>query len=86
VAQELRNKKFKVIPSIKKGSWVVKKAVGQKPAIIGKALTTTYFEAKNEYVSPTQDASRIAPLLRLRFHLTESAFINASGISKLISM
>ena len=50
VLQATRDKKFKVIPSIKQGSWVVKKAVGQKPAIIGKALTTTYYEVTNQCV------------------------------------
>lgn len=61
----MRNKKFKVIPSIRKGSWVVKKAVGQKPAIIGKALTTTYHEAKNQYLEVDIDvnSSKIAQFM-----------------------
>ena len=44
---------------------MVKKAVGQKPAIIGKALTTTYHEAKNQYLEVDIDvnSSRIAQFM-----------------------
>ncbi|KAF4678234.1 hypothetical protein FOL47_003296 [Perkinsus chesapeaki] len=40
---EERNGRLKVIPSVAEGPWIVKKAVGQTPAIIGRKLTTTHF-------------------------------------------
>ena len=43
----------------------MKKAVGQKPAIIGKALTTTYHEVKNRYVAALAVALALALTLTL---------------------
>lgn len=34
---------FKLIPSVVKGSWVIKQAVGNTPVLLGKKLTTKYF-------------------------------------------
>ncbi|KAF3335906.1 protein ENHANCED DISEASE RESISTANCE 2-like protein [Carex littledalei] len=39
---EFRNSKFKIIPSVPKGSWIVRQSVGAKPCLLGKALDITY--------------------------------------------
>ncbi|RYY82970.1 DUF1336 domain-containing protein [archaeon] len=36
------NERFKLIPFIAEGSWAIKMAVGQKPALLGKKLTQAY--------------------------------------------
>lgn len=36
--QSFRNSRFKLIPSITQGAWVVKRSVGKKPLIVGRAL------------------------------------------------
>lgn len=41
---EFRKKRFKLIPGIPEGPWVVKKSVGAKPVILSHGLTTTYFQ------------------------------------------
>ena len=38
-----RNKAFKLIPSVAEGGWMVRRAVGKAPVLIGSKLTTTYF-------------------------------------------
>lgn len=38
-----RNKTFKLIPSVPQGGWMVRRAVGKSPVLIGSKLTTTYF-------------------------------------------
>ncbi|CAI6003307.1 unnamed protein product, partial [Closterium sp. NIES-65] len=42
-----RNSRFKLIPRIEEGFWAVKRAVGTKAAILGKALTCSYFKGEN---------------------------------------
>nr|GMD37045.1 protein ENHANCED DISEASE RESISTANCE 2-like [Ipomoea batatas] len=42
-----RNSKFKLIPYISKGSWIVKQSVGKKSCLIGQALEVNYFKGKN---------------------------------------
>ncbi|KAG7390587.1 hypothetical protein PHYPSEUDO_007527 [Phytophthora pseudosyringae] len=42
-----RNSRFKLIPTIVDGPWVIRKSVGSTPCIIGKAIKTTYFQAPN---------------------------------------
>jgi hypothetical protein len=37
---DYRNKRFKIIPGVPEGSWIAKKAVGNRPALIGKIATT----------------------------------------------
>ena len=44
-----RTCRFKLIPRIVKGSWVVKKGVGSKPAIVGNKLTQTYCRGENYF-------------------------------------
>ncbi|KZV41394.1 hypothetical protein F511_10360 [Dorcoceras hygrometricum] len=42
-----RNSRFKLIPYISKGSWIVKQSVGKKACLIGQALEINYFLGKN---------------------------------------
>ncbi|XP_075519921.1 protein ENHANCED DISEASE RESISTANCE 2-like isoform X3 [Primulina tabacum] len=42
-----RNPRFKLIPYISKGSWIVKQSVGKKACLIGQALEINYFRGKN---------------------------------------
>ncbi|KAI0510208.1 hypothetical protein KFK09_010809 [Dendrobium nobile] len=42
-----RNSRFKLIPYISKGSWIVKQSVGKKACLIGQALEVNYFGGKN---------------------------------------
>jgi len=38
-----RDKRFKLIPSVEEGPWIVKQGVGKTPAILGSKLKQTYF-------------------------------------------
>lgn len=38
-----RNEKFKLIPGIARGSWIIKQSVGTTPVILGKKLATKYY-------------------------------------------
>ncbi|KAL3623979.1 hypothetical protein CASFOL_032795 [Castilleja foliolosa] len=42
-----RNSRFKLIPYISKGSWIVKQSVGKKACLVGQALEMNYFHGKN---------------------------------------
>jgi len=42
-----RNSRFKLIPSIVEGYWMVKRAVGTKACILGKAITCNYLRKDN---------------------------------------
>ncbi|KAF6166244.1 hypothetical protein GIB67_031028 [Kingdonia uniflora] len=42
-----RNSRFKLIPYISKGSWIVKQSVGKKACLVGQALQMNYFRGKN---------------------------------------
>ncbi|XP_030961868.1 protein ENHANCED DISEASE RESISTANCE 2-like isoform X2 [Quercus lobata] len=42
-----RNSRFKLIPYISKGSWIVKQSVGKKACLLGQALEINYFHGKN---------------------------------------
>ncbi|XP_058004227.1 protein ENHANCED DISEASE RESISTANCE 2 isoform X2 [Hevea brasiliensis] len=42
-----RNSRFKLIPYISKGSWIVKQSVGKTACLIGQALEINYFHGKN---------------------------------------
>ncbi|URD98056.1 START domain containing protein [Musa troglodytarum] len=39
---EFRNSRFKLIPSVTKGSWIVRQSVGSTPCLLGKAVDCTY--------------------------------------------
>ncbi|XP_073002690.1 protein ENHANCED DISEASE RESISTANCE 2-like isoform X2 [Typha latifolia] len=42
-----RNSRFKLIPYISKGSWIVKQSVGKKAGLVGLALEIHYFRGSN---------------------------------------
>ncbi|KAF1878943.1 hypothetical protein Lal_00047615 [Lupinus albus] len=42
-----RNSRFKLIPYISKGSWIVKQSVGKKACLVGQALEILYIRGKN---------------------------------------
>ncbi|CAK8573166.1 unnamed protein product [Lathyrus sativus] len=42
-----RNSRFKLIPYISEGSWIVKQSVGKKACLIGQALEINYIRGKN---------------------------------------
>ncbi|XP_074586995.1 protein ENHANCED DISEASE RESISTANCE 2 isoform X2 [Curcuma longa] len=42
-----RNSRFKLIPYISKGSWIVKQSVGKKACLVGQALNINYFRGSN---------------------------------------
>ncbi|KAJ7975060.1 Protein ENHANCED DISEASE RESISTANCE 2-like [Quillaja saponaria] len=42
-----RNSRFKLIPYISKGSWIVKQSVGKKACLLGQALEVNYIRGKN---------------------------------------
>uniref|UniRef100_A0A3Q7G342 Protein ENHANCED DISEASE RESISTANCE 2 C-terminal domain-containing protein n=1 Tax=Solanum lycopersicum TaxID=4081 RepID=A0A3Q7G342_SOLLC len=42
-----RNSRFKLIPYISKGSWIVKQSVGKKACLVGQALEVHYFQGRN---------------------------------------
>mmetsp|Transcript_7860 Transcript_7860/g.13873 ORF Transcript_7860/g.13873 Transcript_7860/m.13873 type:complete len:1130 (-) Transcript_7860:214-3603(-) len=46
---EYRNGRFKIIPSVVEGSFLVKKAIGNTPAILSRKLTTSYFRGDNYF-------------------------------------
>jgi hypothetical protein len=43
-----RAPRFKLIPAITEGAWVVQRSVGTKPLIVGNALKTTYYGGGSE--------------------------------------
>lgn len=43
-ADRLRNARFKLIPNISKGSWLIRQSVGTTPVLLGQKLTTKYFK------------------------------------------
>ncbi|XP_066376097.1 protein ENHANCED DISEASE RESISTANCE 2-like [Miscanthus floridulus] len=44
---EYRNSRFKLIPSVPKGSWIVRQSVGSTPCLLGKAVDITYIRGSN---------------------------------------
>ncbi|PUZ39875.1 hypothetical protein GQ55_9G378400 [Panicum hallii var. hallii] len=44
---EFRNSRFKLIPSVPKGSWIVRQSVGSTPCLLGKAVDITYIRGAN---------------------------------------
>lgn len=42
-----RNSRFKLIPYISEGSWIVKQSVGKKACLVGQSLEINYFRGKN---------------------------------------
>ncbi|EQC34827.1 hypothetical protein SDRG_07631 [Saprolegnia diclina VS20] len=68
-AQAFQDARFKLVPTIVDGPWLIKAAVPQKPAITGSKLTQRYFVGRN-YVEVDMDigssaiASNIVSLCR----------------------
>ncbi len=48
-ADARRNKKFKLIPNIPQGSWIIRQSVGTTPVLLGQKLTTKYFKGPNYF-------------------------------------
>ncbi|KAH7547894.1 hypothetical protein JRO89_XS14G0033700 [Xanthoceras sorbifolium] len=64
-----RNSRFKLIPYISKGSWIVKQSVGKKACLVGQALEVHYFHGKN-YLEVFLTVSLYTDLLNtLKFQL-----------------
>ncbi len=42
-ADKRRNTRFKLIPQVVKGSWIVRQSVGTTPVLLGQKLLTRYF-------------------------------------------
>jgi hypothetical protein len=59
-SDEYRNQRFKLIPGIVEGPWIVKRAVGNTPAIIGNKLTTTYHWGPNYFEVDVDVGSSVA--------------------------
>ncbi len=55
-ASDFRNERFKLIPNIVEGPFLVRKAVGNTPALLGKKLTQRYFRGPH-YVETDVDVS-----------------------------
>jgi Protein ENHANCED DISEASE RESISTANCE 2, C-terminal len=53
---DFRNERFKLIPSIVEGPFLVRRSVGAKPALLGRKLTQRYFRGPN-YVETDVDVS-----------------------------
>ena len=51
-----RNSRFKLIPEIQEGPWLVKKSVGGNPTLIAKALQVSWFRGTN-YLEAVVDVS-----------------------------
>ncbi|XP_042521222.1 protein ENHANCED DISEASE RESISTANCE 2-like isoform X2 [Macadamia integrifolia] len=50
-----RNSRFKLIPYISKGSWIVKQSVGKKAGLVGQALQINYIRGKNYLEANTEE-------------------------------
>lgn len=48
-SEEFRNERFKLIPCIVEGSFIVRQAVGSTPALIGKKLRQPYYRGKQYF-------------------------------------
>jgi hypothetical protein len=46
-ADARRNKRFKLIPNIPQGSWIIRQSVGTTPVLLGQKLTTKYSRGPN---------------------------------------
>ena len=55
-----RDSMFKLIPSIIKGSWVIKQSVGHTPVILGRKLKTHYFRWEQRYFNAASQTAQSA--------------------------
>lgn len=44
-----RNSRFKIIPSVTEGYFIARRAIGSKPAILGRKITTEYYAGDNYF-------------------------------------
>ena len=68
-AEDFRNQRFKLVPRIVDGPWVVKSTVPAKPALLGQKLTQRYFRGECYvetciHVGSSMVANRITGLCR----------------------
>lgn len=66
---DFRNKRFKLIPQMTEGPWVVLAAVRSKPALLGQKVVQRYFRGDNYmeidvYVGSSIIASQIVSVCR----------------------
>ena len=61
---EFRNQRWKIIPRVAQGPWVVKSAVGTKPALLGLKVDQSYFKG-DRYIEVDIDvgSSKVATML-----------------------
>jgi hypothetical protein len=69
------NERFKLIPIIAEGSWTIRMAVGQKPALIGKKLTQTYYRGPG-YFEVDIDVSSSTIAASILSMVSPSSFTN----------
>ncbi|POM76342.1 Hypothetical protein PHPALM_6428 [Phytophthora palmivora] len=74
---EFRNSRFKLIPTIVDGPWIIRKSVGSTPCIIGKAIKTTYYQSPN-YLEVHVDISSDA----IAKHITSLSARQAKRLAK----
>lgn len=48
-ADKIRNTRFKLIPNISQGSWIIKQSVGTTPVILGQKLRTQYYRGERYF-------------------------------------
>ena len=65
---DFRHGRFKLIPSIVKGNFIVKQAVGNTPAVMGRKLRQPYYRGENHFelcldVTSTSVGSAIVKLV-----------------------
>eukprot|EP00470_Lotharella_oceanica_P011491 CAMPEP_0170187720 /NCGR_PEP_ID=MMETSP0040_2-20121228/42434_1 /TAXON_ID=641309 /ORGANISM="Lotharella oceanica, Strain CCMP622" /LENGTH=172 /DNA_ID=CAMNT_0010434823 /DNA_START=189 /DNA_END=710 /DNA_ORIENTATION=+ len=44
---DYRNERFKIVPTVIVGSWIVRKMVGAKPALLGRKITCSYHKGED---------------------------------------
>jgi hypothetical protein len=79
-----RNSIFKLIPSIVEGSWIVQKAVGNTPAILGKKIHIAYHKGKN-YIELDFDiasSAMAANIVRLVSSATKSVVVDMAFLNE----
>ncbi|CAG9460131.1 unnamed protein product [Pedinophyceae sp. YPF-701] len=75
---EARNKKFKLIPNVPQGSWIIKQAVGSTPVLLGRKVTTHYYRGPNylEVCVDVTSSSAANTAVRLVQNATKSLMID----------
>jgi len=64
---KFRDRRFKLIPSVEEGPWLVKKGVGNTPAIVGGKLKQLYFQGDGymEIDVDVGSSAVVGPILKL---------------------